>query len=61
MTVVYGQIDENSGIVRNWPAQKIAITDKMVKNGHLSVRFQPFRTRFYGQITEKCRVVRKAG
>ncbi|AEN78766.1 Hypothetical protein LRC_15180 [Ligilactobacillus ruminis ATCC 27782] len=25
-------------------------TDKMFKNGRLSVRFQPFRTRFYGQM-----------
>ena len=37
ITAVYGQIDENGGIVRNWPAPKMAITDKMVKNGLLSV------------------------
>ena len=34
-------------------------TDKMVKNSRLSVRFQPFRTRFYGQIIENPLSVRK--
>ena len=29
---VYGQIDENGHAVRKWPARKMAITDKMVKN-----------------------------
>ncbi|MEE1507666.1 MAG: hypothetical protein U0L25_00465 [Ligilactobacillus ruminis] len=58
-TAVHGHIDENGPSVRKWPAPKMAITDKMVKNGLLSVRFQTFRTRFYGQITGKCRFVRK--
>ena len=34
---VYGHIDENGHAVRKWPARKKAITDKMVKNGRLSV------------------------
>ena len=34
-------------------------TDKMVKNGRLSVKIQLFRTRFYGQIIGKSRFVRK--
>lgn len=34
---VYGHIDENGKFVRKWPARKKAITDKMVKNGSLSV------------------------
>ena len=55
----YGHIDENGPFVRKWLALKMAITDKMVKNGRLSVKIQPFRTRFYGQITEKCLFVRK--
>ena len=59
ITAVYGQIDENGLFVRNWSARKIPITDKMVKNGRLSVKIQPFRTRFYGQITEKYQFVRK--
>ena len=33
----YGHIDENGPSVRKWPAPKMAITDKMVKNGLLSV------------------------
>ena len=37
----------------------MAITDKMVKTVRLSVKIQTFRTRFYGQITGKCRFVRK--
>ena len=32
ITAVYGHIDENGPSVRKWPAQKMAITDKMVKN-----------------------------
>ena len=52
ITVVYGHIDENGLFVRNWSARKMAITDKMVKNGRLSVKIQPFRTRFYGQMTK---------
>ncbi|WP_270522709.1 hypothetical protein [Ligilactobacillus ruminis] len=37
ITAVYGQIDENGLFVRNWSARKMAITDKMAKNGRLSV------------------------
>ena len=37
ITAVYGQIDENGLFVRKWPARKIPITDKMVKNSCLSV------------------------
>ena len=29
------------------------VTDKMVKNGRLSVKIQLFRTRFYGQMLQK--------
>ncbi|WP_438266627.1 hypothetical protein [Ligilactobacillus ruminis] len=57
--VIYGHIDENWEFVRKWPARKIPITDKMVKNSCLSVKIQPFRTRIYGQITEKYQFVRK--
>ena len=54
ITVVYGQhIDENGLFVRNWSARKMAITDKMGKNGRLSVKIKTFRPWFYGQITEK--------
>ena len=31
----------------------MVITDKMVKNGRLSVKIQTFQTQFYGQIAEK--------
>ena len=58
--VVYGQIAENGHAVRKWPAQKMAITDKMVKNGRLSVKIQTFRTRFYGQMLQKAACVRKS-
>ena len=58
--VVYGHIDENGHAVRKWPAQKMAITDKMVKNGRLSVKIQTFRTRFYGQMLQKAACVRKS-
>ena len=34
---VYGHIDENGHFVRKWLARKMPITDKMVKNGRLSV------------------------
>ena len=34
---VYGHIDENGFSVRKRLARKMAITDKMVKNGRLSV------------------------
>ena len=60
ITVVYGHIDENGHAVRKRPARKMVITDKMVKNGRLSVRFQPFRPRFYGQMTQKEASVRKS-
>ncbi|EGM51559.1 hypothetical protein LRU_01073 [Ligilactobacillus ruminis SPM0211] len=36
------------------------ITDKMVKNGYLSVKIQTFRTRFYGQMLQKTGFVRKS-
>ena len=57
---VYGQIDEKGHAVRKWPAQKMAITDRMGKNGRLSVKIQPFRTRFYGQMLQKQSSVRKS-
>ncbi|WP_368302643.1 hypothetical protein [Ligilactobacillus ruminis] len=38
----------------------MAITDKMVKNGRLSVKIQTFRTRFYGQMLQKQSSVRKS-
>ena len=60
ITVVYGHIDENGHFVRKLPALKIAITDKMVKNGRLSVRIQTFRTMFYGQMLRKSLLVRKS-
>ena len=56
----YGHIDENGPFVRKWLALKMAITDKMVKNGRLSVKIQPFRTRFYGQMLQKVAFVRKS-
>ena len=31
-SAVYGHIDENGASVRNWPARKMAITDKMGEN-----------------------------
>ena len=34
---VYGHIDENGHFVRKWLTRKMVITDKMVKNGRLSV------------------------
>ena len=58
--VVYGQIDENGLFVRNWSARKMAITDKMGKNGHLSVKIQTFQPRFYGQMVQKAGFVRKS-
>ena len=59
VTVVYGKIDENGKFVRKRPARKKAITDKMIKNGRLSVKIQTFRTRFYGQMLRKAAFVRK--
>ena len=60
ITAVYGQIDEYGHAVRKWPVRKIAITDKMGKNGRLSVKIQLFRTRFYGQMLQKAACVRKS-
>ena len=60
ITAVYGQIDENGLFVRKWPARKMAITDKMGKNGRLSVKIQTFRTRVYGQMLQKEASVRKS-
>ena len=60
ISVVYGHIDENGSSVRKWLARKMAITDKMVKNGRLSVKIQTFRTRFYGQMLQKAGFVRKS-
>ena len=60
VTAVYGQIDEKGHAVRKWTALKMAITDKMGKNSRLSVKIQPFRTRFYGQIFRKEASVRKS-
>ena len=60
ITAVYGQIDEKGHAVRKWPARKKAITDKMIKNGRLSVKIQTFRTRFYGQMLKKAGFVRKS-
>ena len=60
ITAVYGHINENGRFVRKWPARKMPITDKMVKNGRLSVKIQPFRTRFYGQTLRKEASVRKS-
>ena len=58
--VIYGHIDENGPVVRKWPARKMAITDKMVKNGRLSVKIQVFRTLLYGQMFQKAGFVRKS-
>ena len=59
ITVVYGHIAENGLFVRNWSARKMAITDKIAKNGRLSVKIQTFRPRFYGQMVQKAGFVRK--
>ena len=56
----YGQISKNGLFVRNWTAPKMAITDKMVKNGRLSVKIQAFRPWFYGQMVQKDGFVRKS-
>ena len=60
ITAVYGQIDEKGHAVRKWPARKKAITDKMIKNGLLSVKIQTFLIRFYGQMLQKAGFVRKS-
>ena len=57
---VYGHIDENGHFVRKWSSRKMAITDKMGKNGRLSVKTQTFRPRFYGQMLQKEVPVRKS-
>ena len=56
---VYGHINGNGRFVRKRPALKKAITDKMVKNGSLSVKIQAVWTRFYGQMLQKSLFVRK--
>ena len=58
--VVYGHIDENGHAVRKRSSRKMPITDKMGKNGRLSVKIQTFRTRFYGQMLQKAACVRKS-
>jgi len=58
--VVYGHIDENGHAVRKRSSRKMPITDKMGKNGRLSVKIQTFRTRFYGQMLRKETYVRKS-
>ena len=60
ITAVYGHIAENGRFVRKWTVPKMAITDKMVKNGWLSVKIQVFRTLFYGQMFQKAVFVRKS-
>ena len=60
INAVYGHIDENGHFVRKWLARKMTITDKMVKNGRLSVKIQLFRTRIYGQMLQKAACVRKS-
>ena len=60
ITAVYGQISKNGSSVRKWPAPKMPITDKMGKNGCLSVKIQVFRTLFYGQMLRKMDFVRKS-
>ena len=60
ITAVYGHIAENGRFVRNWSARKMAITDKIAKNGRLSVKIQTFRPRFYGQMVQKAGFVRKS-
>ena len=60
VSAVYGHIDENGSFVRKRPARKMAITDKMGENSRLSVKIQPFRTRFYGQMLRKEAFVRKS-
>jgi hypothetical protein len=60
ITVVYGHIDENGHAVRKRTIPKMSITDKMGKNGRLSVKTQTFRPRFYGQMIRKEASVRKS-
>ncbi|MFJ6909667.1 MAG: hypothetical protein ACIRZM_05515 [Ligilactobacillus ruminis] len=56
---VYEHIDKNGASVRKWLNRKMPITDKMVKNDRLSVRFQTFEPWFYGQMLQKSGFVRK--
>ncbi|MGO4954363.1 hypothetical protein [Ligilactobacillus ruminis] len=49
ITAVYGHIDENGSSVRKCPAPKKAITDKMVKNGRLSVNLSEILNRLVEQ------------
>ena len=60
ITAVYGHTDENGRFVRKWTVPKMAITDKMVKNGTLSVKIQTFCPLFYGQTLQKTGFVRKS-
>ena len=40
ITAVYGHIAENGRFVRKWTGPKMAITDKMLENDGLSVKFE---------------------
>ena len=53
ITVVYGHIDENGHAVRKQTVPKIAITDKMVKNGRLSVNPQHNGQKFTDKSLEE--------
>ena len=50
---VYGHIDENGHFVRKWLARKMPITDKMVKNGRLSVNPHHNGQKFTDKSLEK--------
>ena len=60
MALFFYQFTPLYGHNRKWLARKMPITDKMVKNGRLSVKIQTFRTRFYGQMLQKAACVRKS-
>ena len=60
ITAGYTDKSMKKAFVRKWTALKMAITDKMGKNSRLSVKIQPFRTRFYGQMLRKEASVRKS-
>ena len=49
ISAVYGHIDEDRFSVRKCPAPKKAITDKMVKNGRLSVNLSEIPDRLVEQ------------
>ena len=49
ITAVYGHIDENGFSFRKCPASKKAITDKMGKNGRLSVNLSEILNRLVEQ------------